>query len=69
MKNFYKGDDVLVRMPGDIRIIEGYSGAFCECGRTLHIKTPILKDFYAIKCPVCGSVVNLYCGKKHKRED
>lgn len=59
----YKDDDVIVREPWDIREIEGYSGAFCKCGRVLHIKTPGLQQWCAIKCPKCGFVVNLFCGK------
>lgn len=60
----YKNNDVLVKPPGDIRIIEGYSGAFCACGHTLHIKTPKQKGWHAIQCPVCEFVVNLYCGEE-----
>lgn len=62
-KKLYEGDDVVCRKPGDVRSIDGYSGAFCECGHTLHIKTPKQKAFHAIKCPVCGNIVNLFCGE------
>lgn len=65
MKAFmYEGNDVICKEPWDGRIIEGYSGAYCECGHVLHIKTPRQKAFHAIKCPKCGFVVNLYCGEK-----
>lgn len=63
-KDLYEGDDVLVKEPWDTRIIEGYCGAFCECGHVLHIKTPRRKKFHAIKCPKCERVVNLFCGEK-----
>lgn len=58
----YKDDDVFVAEPGDIREKPGYSGAFCKCGCTLHIKTPQKKDFYTIKCPNCSATICLFCG-------
>ena len=64
--SIYTGNDVICKEPWDRRIIEGYSGAYCECGRVLHIKTPRQKAFHAIECPVCGFVVNLFCGKEGK---
>lgn len=67
MAEFY-GNEVLARTPGDIKTIEGYSGAFCECGCILHIKTPKQKAFHSIQCPVCGFVVNLYCGEEGESE-
>lgn len=67
IKTLYEGDDVIVRPPGDIRAIEGCSGAFCECGMSLHIKTPKTIDWYKIKCPVCGKIIQLYCGERRKR--
>jgi hypothetical protein len=63
-KKFYAGDDVMVKEPGDIGIVEGYEGAFCECGCTLLIKTPDIKDFYHIVCPRCRYVSWLFCGKQ-----
>ena len=66
-KEIYKGNDVLVRGPSDIRTIEGYSGAFCECGYTLHIKTPKKKQFYVIECPRCKHMINLFCGKEGEK--
>lgn len=60
----FAGEDVICKEPWDFRIIEGYSGAFCECGHVLHIKTPKRKDFYPIECPKCGHVVRLYCGEE-----
>ena len=65
-KELYEGDDVIVKKPWEIKTIEGYSGAFCECGRVLHIKTPRQKKFHAIKCPKCGFIVNLFCGEEGK---
>lgn len=62
-KKFYAGDEVMVKAPGDIGIVEGYEGAFCECGCTLHIKTPDIKDFYYIVCPRCNNTVTLFCGR------
>lgn len=59
----YEGDDVICKEPWDLRLIEGCSGAICECGHVLHIKTPRQKAFHAIKCPMCGFIVNLFCGK------
>lgn len=59
----YEGDNVVVRPPWDPRIIEGYEGAFCKCGCVLHIKTPKIKNWHPIKCPECGHVLNLFCGK------
>lgn len=43
-------------------IREGYSGAYCRCGRVLYIKTPKIKSFHSIKCPECGFCLNLFCG-------
>lgn len=65
-KELYEGDDVICKEPWDYRIIDGYSGAFCECGHVLHIKTPRRKAFHAIKCPICGQIVNLFCGEEGK---
>lgn len=62
-KELYEGDDVVCKEPYDLRIIDGYSGAFCECGHVLHIKTPRRKAFHSIKCPICGYIVKLYCGE------
>lgn len=62
-KELYEGDDVIVQEPWQIEKIEGYSGAFCECGHVLHIKTPKRKAFHRIKCPVCGFGINLFCGE------
>lgn len=59
-KRLYKDNDV--KVTHDIYELEGYSGAFCPCGATLHIKTPFYKDFYYIECPECKYVVQLYCG-------
>lgn len=59
----YEGDDVICKEPWNCRIIDGYSGAFCECGHVLHIKTPRRKAFHPIKCPICGRIVNLFCGE------
>lgn len=63
-KELYEGNDVLVKKPWELDIIEGYSGAFCECGHVLHIKTPRRKAFHAIKCPICEHIVSLYCGEE-----
>lgn len=63
-KELYEGDDVICKEPWDPRIIEGHSGAFCECGHVLHIKTPRRKNWHSIKCPMCGHIVNLYCGEE-----
>lgn len=63
----YKGEEVIVRPPGDIRIIEGYEGVYCKCGNTLHIKTPEIKAWHPIECPECGHIVNLFCGKKGEK--
>ena len=49
--------------------IDGYSGAYCQCGNVLYIKTPKIKMFYPIKCPDCGFVVNLFCGKHGNKID
>lgn len=46
---------------------DGYSGAYCRCGRVLYIKTPQNKAFHSIKCPECGFVVNLFCGLKGEK--
>jgi hypothetical protein len=59
--------EIIVKDPGDIRAIEGYSGAFCKCGHVLHIKTPKIKGWYPIKCPVCGFVANLFCGEEGEK--
>ena len=64
MKSFYEGEDVLVKNPWEINSIDGYSGAFCECGHVLHIKTPKVKSWYRIKCPKCGFIVQLFCGEE-----
>ena len=61
--DIYEGDNIVVRPPWDIREIEGYSGAFCECGHVLHIKTPKTKGYRTIKCPKCGFVISLFCGE------
>lgn len=61
--DIYEGDDVIVKEPWEIQVVEGYEGAFCECGHVLLIKTPTLKTWHPIKCPKCGFVVNLFCGK------
>ena len=66
-KTIYKGDDVIARSPGDIRIIEGYSGAYCRCGYMLHIKTPKIKAFHPIECPHCKHIVNLFCGEEGEK--
>lgn len=66
-KDLYEGDDVLVKEPWDPRIVDGYSGAFCSCGYILHIKTPKIKAFHAIKCPKCGHIVNLFCGQNGEK--
>ena len=66
-KGLYEGDDVLVKKPWEINIIEGYSGAFCQCGHVLHIKTPKLKMWHAIKCPVCGHITQLFCGEEGQK--
>ena len=66
-KELYEGADVLVAEPWDIYEKDGYSSAFCKCGHVLHIKTPKIKRFHAIKCPICGFVVNLYCGENGKK--
>ena len=63
----YKNEDVLVTH--DIREIQGYSGAFCECGATLHIKTPLYAKWCVIECPKCKHIVQLYFGKKRIFED
>ena len=42
---------------------EGYSSAFCQCGRILRIKTPRYRRFYDLKCPICGFTVKLYTGE------
>lgn len=47
--------------------MEGYSAAFCECGHTLYIETPDYKDWHNIECPICGKVIQLYCGKEGKK--
>ena len=60
----YEGDDVVIREPYELGIIEGCTGAFCECGAVLHIKTPKIKNFYHIKCPRCGFTVGIYCGEE-----
>ena len=49
--------------------IDGYSGAYCQCGNVLYIKTPEIKMFYPIKCPDCGFIVNLFCGKHGNKID
>lgn len=67
-KNIYEGDKVLVKEPWEIGTIVGHSGAYCMCGHVLHIKTPEVKDFYNIKCPKCGFIIQLYCGQE-KKED
>lgn len=59
-KRSYKDNDV--KVTNDIYKLEGYSGAFCLCGVTLHIKTPFYKDFYSIECPECKHITQLYCG-------
>lgn len=66
-KDLYEGDDVIARLPYNLETLEGYSGAFCECGSVLHIKTPRIKKFHAIKCPNCGFIVNLFCGEELER--
>ena len=59
-KRLYKDEDVKVNY--DMKELDGYSGAFCSCGATLHIKTPFYKEWYSIECPKCKHVVQLYCG-------
>jgi len=68
-KILYEGDDVVVRLPWDQLVMEGHSAAFCECGYVLHIETPAIKNWYTIKCPKCGFVIQLYCGKEGKHLD
>ena len=63
-----ENNEVIVKQPGEIAEIEGYSGAFCACGHVLHIKTPKIKAWYPIKCPVCGFVVKLFCGEEMDKE-
>lgn len=63
-KELYEGDDVIVRKPWELEIIEGCSGGFCKCGAVLHIKTPKIKMFYSIKCPNCGFIIQLFCGEE-----
>lgn len=58
----YKGDAVICKKPCEW-IDEGYSGAICVCGHDLFIKTPKIKKFHQIKCPNCGFIISLYCGK------
>lgn len=65
-KNLYEGDDVIVKKPWELAIIEGYSGGICECGSVLHIKTPKIKMFHSIKCPNCGFIIQLFCGEEGK---
>lgn len=62
----YEGDDVIVDDPWH-PLMEGYEGAFCECGRVLMIKRPKVKTWYAIKCPKCGFIVNLFCGEEGEK--
>lgn len=46
----------------DIRISEGYPhGAFCECGRVIHLKESEASGVdNIITCPVCGFKMHLY---------
>ena len=64
----FEGKDVVASMggfpDGAYSYETEYSGAYCKCGTNLYIKTPQEKDWYPIKCPLCGFVVNLYCGKE-----
>lgn len=45
----------------------GCSGAYCQCGRVLYIKTPRFKSVHSIKCPNCGFVINLFCGSEGEK--
>lgn len=65
--HIYIDDEVLVKEPWDIKIIEGYSAAICKCGYVLHIKTPKIKKFHTIVCPKCRFVVNLFCGEEGEK--
>lgn len=60
-KELYEGDEVIVKKPYEIEAINGYSGAYCKCGHVLNIKTPRQKGYNAIKCPICGNIVTLFC--------
>lgn len=62
MDNGDKYEDV-VSASHSIMRMEGCEGVFCKCGLTLHIRTPENKGWHSVKCPVCGFVASIYCGK------
>lgn len=63
-KFLYEGEDVIVREPWELEIIQGHSAAICKCGAVLHIKTPKIKTWHKIKCPRCNFIINLFCGEE-----
>ena len=58
---------VKMNYPWEYKLMEGNEGAFCKCGRVLQIKKPKIKTWHKIKCPLCGFVINLFCGSEGEK--
>ena len=61
-------NNTMVKTRHDCRIIEGWRGAYCECGRTIYMPAPSQDGWYTIICPECGFSTLLFCRKKGKNE-